>query len=143
MAELFRSISGTAKPALYDSEEPLRAELFSVERLEEYARVLAAEHKIVKKKGRALLLPRLEDNGRELVASYRVLVEAVRKGDSISPAAEWLLDNFHIVEEQLREIREDMPKSYYHELPKLADRELADYPRIYAVALALIAHTDC
>ena len=48
---------GKANPTLYDSEEPIRAELFSVERLEEYARVLAAEHKIVKKKGRAHLLP--------------------------------------------------------------------------------------
>jgi cyclic beta-1,2-glucan synthetase len=142
MAEVFRSISGKAHPTLYDSEEPIRGELFSVERLEEYARVLAGEHKVVKKKGRARLLPRLEDNGRELVTAYRILVEAVRKGDSISPAAEWLLDNFHIVEEQLREIREDLPKSYYRELPKLTDRELADYPRIYAVALALIAHTD-
>src|SRR5258708_14134318 len=141
MAELFRSISGKARPTPYDSEEPIRGDLFSVERLEEYARVLAAEHGIVKKKGRARLLPRLEDNGRELVAAYRVLVEAVRKGDSISPAAEWLLDNFPIVEEQLRGIREDLPKSYYNELPKLTDRELVDYPRIYAVALSLIAHT--
>src|SRR6185503_1810744 len=39
-------------------------------------------------------------------------------------------------------IREDLPKSYYHQLPKLASGELAGYPRIYAVALALIAHTD-
>ena len=142
MADLFRSVSGKAKPASYASEEPIRGELFSVERLEQYARTLAAEHRIGKKKGRARLLPRLEDNGRKLVTAYRTLVEGVRRGDSISPAAEWLLDNFHIVEEQLREIREDLPKGYYRELPKLMDGELADYPRIYAVALALIAHTD-
>jgi cyclic beta-1,2-glucan synthetase len=143
MAELLRSLAGKPQAAaLYGDEEPIRGELFSVERLEQYAVTLAAEHRIVKKKGRARLLPRLEDNGRELVAAYRTLVEAVRQGDSISPAAEWLLDNFHIVEEQLREIREDLPKGYYNELPKLAEGELADYPRIYAVALALIAHTD-
>src|SRR5436190_18559033 len=143
MVDLFRAISGESHSILSGSEEPIRGELFSVERLEQYARSLAAEHRIVKKKGRARLLPRLEDNGRKLVAAYRTLVEAVRQGDSISPAAEWLLDNFHIVEEQLREIREDLPRSYYHELPKLADGELAGYPRIYALALALIAHTDC
>jgi cyclic beta-1,2-glucan synthetase len=142
MSELFRSRSGKPQPALYGDGEPIRGELFSVERLEQYAVTLAAEHNSVKKKGRARLLPRLEDNGRKLVAAYRTLVEAVRQGDSISPAAEWLLDNFHIVEEQLREIREDLPKGYYRELPKLADGELADFPRIYAVALALIAHTD-
>ncbi|MGH9881448.1 MAG: hypothetical protein ACRD6N_08450, partial [Pyrinomonadaceae bacterium] len=123
-------------------EQPIREEMFSVERLEQYAQTLAAEHKIVRKKGRSLLLPRLEDNGQKLVASYRTLVEAIRKGRAISPAAEWLVDNFHIVEEQLREIREDLPRSYYYELPKLAEGELKDYPRIYAVAVGLIAHTD-
>ena len=111
--------------------------------LQQYAQTLAAEHKIVLKKGRARLLPRLEDNGRKLVATYRILVDALRGGRSISPAAEWLVDNFHLVEEQLREIRQDLPKSYYQELPKLAEGELKDNPRIYAVAVALIAHTDC
>lgn len=124
-------------------EQPVRAEIFSVERLEQYAKTLASEHRTVTKKGRAELLPRLEDNGRKLLAAYRILVETIRSGRAISPAAEWLVDNFHIVEEQLREIRQDLPTSYYHELPKLAEGELRDYPRIYAVALALIAHTDC
>ncbi|HEV7798005.1 MAG TPA: glucoamylase family protein, partial [Pyrinomonadaceae bacterium] len=144
MSELLASLSTNLGKAWgTDDEQPVRAEIFSVERLEQYAQTLAAEHKTVTKKGRAQLLPRLEDNGRKLVAAYRTLVEAIRKGRAISPAAEWLVDNFHIVEEQLREIREDLPKSYYHELPKLAEGELKDYPRIYAVALALIAHTDC
>lgn len=126
-----------------DAEEPpIREEMFSVERLEQYAQVLAAEHKIVYKKGRAHLLPRLDDNGRKLVAAYRALVEAIRSGRTISPAAEWLVDNFHIIEEQLREIREDLPKRYYYELPKLAEGEFKDYPRIYSVAVSLIAHTD-
>jgi cyclic beta-1,2-glucan glucanotransferase len=144
MSEFLGSLSATfGKASAYADEQPVRAEIFSVERLEQYARLLAAEHKTVTKKGRAQLLPRLENNGRKLVACYRSLVEAIRNGRAISPAAEWLVDNFHIVEEQLREIRQDLPKSYYHELPKLAEGELKDYPRIYAVALALIAHTDC
>ncbi len=144
MSEFFGSLSAAFGKASNDADEqPVRAEMFSVERLEQYAQTLAAEHHVVLKKGRAQLLPRLENNGRKLFSSYRTLVEAIRNGRTISPAAEWLVDNFHIVEEQLREIREDLPKSYYHELPKLEDGELKDYPRIYAVALALIAHTDC
>ena len=66
------------------------------------------------------LLPRLEENGRKLIAAYKALTDSIRAEHVISPAAEWLVDNFHIVEEQVREIREDLPKSYYHELPKLA-----------------------
>jgi len=142
MVDLRRANRGESNSIDYTGEDPIRAELFSVERLEQYAHSLAAEHRTVKKKGRARLLPRLEDNGRKLVIAYRALVEAVRKGESMSPAAEWLLDNFHIVEEQLREIREDLPKGYYNELPKLGDGDFADHPRIYVVALALIAHTD-
>jgi cyclic beta-1,2-glucan synthetase len=143
MSELFESLSSLiGNPAGDTDEKPFQAEFFSVERLEQFAQTLAAEHKTVTRKGRAQLLPRLEDNGRKLEAAYKVLVEALRAGHTISPAAEWLVDNYHIVEEQLREIRQDLPKSYYHELPKLANGELQGYPRIYSVALALIAHTD-
>ncbi len=144
MSEVFGLLSAKfGKASGFAEEQPVRGEIFSVERLEQYAQALASQHKTITKKGRAQLLPRLEDNGRKLVATYRILVETIRNGRTISPAAEWLVDNFHIVEEQLREIREDLPRSYYHELPKLAEGELKDYPRIYAVALALIAHTDC
>ena len=143
MSEFFDTLSSfLGKPTSYTDEKPFQAEFFSVERLEQYAQTLAAEHKTVTRKGRAQLLPRLEDNGRKLESAYKALVNALREGRAISPAAEWLVDNYHIVEEQLREIRQDLPKSYYHELPKLAEGELAGYPRIYAVALALIAHTD-
>ena len=142
MADFLSSASGFKRGLGYGEEQPIRDEIFSVERLEQYAQSLAAEHKIVRKKGRALLLPRLRDNGRKLVAVYQALVESLRLGHAISPAAEWLVDNFHIVEDQLREIREDLPKIYYYELPKLAEGNLKDYPRIYAVAIALIAHTD-
>ncbi|HEU4478498.1 MAG TPA: hypothetical protein VFR80_08265, partial [Pyrinomonadaceae bacterium] len=140
VAELLALLRGS--PSTSDAVQPIRDELFSVERLEHYAEKLASGHRIVRKRGRARLLPRVEDNGRKLVSAYRTLVEALRSGRSISPAAEWLVDNFHIIEEQLREIREDLPKSYYHELPKLASGELKDFPRIYALAQELIAHTD-
>ena len=143
MSEFFESLASLfRKPADDADEKPFQAEFFSVERLEQYALTLAAQHKTVTRKGHAQLLPRLEDNGRKLEAAYKALVEALREGRAISPAAEWLVDNYHIVEEQLREIRQDLPQSYYHELPKLADGELEGFPRIYAVALELITHTD-
>ncbi|MDQ3258679.1 MAG: hypothetical protein M3R15_33165, partial [Acidobacteriota bacterium] len=124
-------------------EEPIREELYSVERLEQQAATLAAAHKVSGRRERGRrLLPALEENGRRLVAAYRALTEAIRNERTISPAAEWLVDNFHIVEEQLREIREDLPRGYYYELPKLESGPLKGYPRIYALALDLIAHTD-
>ena len=127
----------------WTDEEPIRKELFSVERLEQYAATLAAEHQISDgpQRGRQLL-PQFEANGRQLTVAYRTLAEAVFSGQGISPAAEWLIDNFHIVEEQLRQIREDLPKRYYYELPKLNTGEMQGYPRIYSIAYTFIAHSD-
>jgi len=108
-------------------------------RLEQYAAALAARHTLAGKPRRLnLLLPRLEENGRKLLAAYKALAESIREEHVISPAAEWLVDNFHIVEEQVREIREDLPKSYYYELPQLAEGDFKNYPRIYALSIALI-----
>ncbi|HMG74377.1 MAG TPA: glucoamylase family protein [Pyrinomonadaceae bacterium] len=137
---LIRRLKGAADAG---ADLPIREELYSIERLEQYAATLAAEHKIAEKPQRAnLLLPRLEENGRKLIAAYKALADSIREEHVISPAAEWLVDNFHIVEEQVREIREDLPKGYYHELPKLAEGDFKEYPRIYALSVALIAHTD-
>ena len=122
---------------------PIRAELFSKEHLERFAGTLAAEHLVHpgKRRGRRLL-PRLRENARALVRSQRLIAEASRQIRSISPAAEWLLNNFHIVDEQIREIQEDLPPGFYRELPKLASGELQDYPRVYALAWEFVAHTD-
>ena len=110
---------------LGELEEPIRAELFSVERLEQHAESLAAAQHVTPdpRKGRPLA-GRVRENGRVLLDCYRVIAGAIREERAITPAAEWLVDNFHIVDEQLREIREDLPLSYYRELPKLAGGHL-------------------
>src|SRR5207245_3587069 len=116
---------------------------FGIERLEQHAESLAAAQPILRGAARGQrLLERVHDNGRVLRAAYRAIGRSIREERTITPAAEWLVDNFHIVEEQLREIREDLPRGYYRELPKLAGGEFKDLPRIYALAVALIAHTD-
>ena len=71
------------------------------------------------------LATRLRDNGRVLLAAYRAIGAAIREERAITPAAEWLVDNFHVVEEQIREIRDDLPRGFYRQLPKLADGPLA------------------
>src|SRR4029077_9061476 len=84
-------------------EEPIRAELFSLERLEQHAESLAAAQGITGEASRGRpLIPRVVDNGRVLLESYRLIALAIRDGHAITPAAEWLVDNFHIVDEQLR-----------------------------------------
>jgi cyclic beta-1,2-glucan synthetase len=88
------------------------------------------------------LLLRLEDTRNVLDRVYHELNTGAEHGLDISPAGDWLLDNFYIVQEHIREIRTNLPKGYYEELPKLATGSLAGYPRAYEVAIELIAHTE-
>src|ERR1044071_3824755 len=141
MASFFSALFGRFRHVT--EEVPIREELYSIERLEQYAAFLAAQHKVAEKPGHVnLLLPRLEENSRKLIEAYKALAESISNEHVISPAAEWLVDNFHIVEEQAREIREDWPRGYYRELPKLADGPFKGYPRIYAFSIELIPHPD-
>jgi cyclic beta-1,2-glucan synthetase len=127
----------------WNSDQILREEIFSIERLETHARSLAEAQTITKQPGfRRSLGSRLRNNEKILLAAYRAIARAVDEGRSITPAAEWVLDNYHVVEEQIREIREDLPPGFYRQLPKLADGHFAGFPRVFGIAWAYVAHTD-
>ena len=130
-------------PIFSEPEETIRAELFSVERLEQHAESLAAAQLVVTdpEEGRPLI-PRVLENGRVLLEYYRATARAIQHEQAITPAAEWFVDNFYIVEEQLREIRDDLPPGFYRKLPKLASGHLEGFPRVFGVAWAFVAHND-
>ena len=123
------------------TEEPIRSELFSLERLEQFGESLAKEHVVTVGPGKPLI-PRVLNNGRLLLQYYRAIVKATDQEQTATPAAEWLTDNFYVVEEQLREIRDDLPPGFYRTLPKLVSGKLQGYPRVFALAWAYVAHTD-
>jgi len=123
-------------------EGPIRFEVFSIERLEQHAMSLAKAQKVSSRKEGRKLIPRVRENCRVLLEAYQAAAKSVREHHAITPAAEWLLDNFHVIEEQVSEIHIDLPESYYRKLPKLAEGVLEGYPRVYGVAWALVAHTD-
>ncbi|MGB8840181.1 MAG: glucoamylase family protein [Aliidongia sp.] len=137
---LFRLFSQTK---LKSPEPPIRAELFSVERLEQHAESLAAAQSVASNPKRGFpLAKRLHDNAKVLTECHRAVVQASLARQPITPAAEWLRDNFHVVEEQIREIKDDLPPGFYRRLPKLADGPLRGHPRVFGIAWALVAHTD-
>ncbi len=140
----FRRWLGARGPSPpWDDGAPIRAELFSVERLEEHAHSLATAQAVMPDhvKGPSLTA-RLADNEAVLLAAYRDVAKAVDAGAAITPTAEWLIDNFHVVEKQIREVRVDLPPGYYRQLPKLASGPFVGYPRVLGVAWAYVAHTD-
>ena len=122
---------------------PLRAEVFGIARFEEHGRHLGAAHDAGKAPfGRTTFYPRLQSNVRALRAAYRYLFDEPHEELAISPAAEWLFDNFHLIESQLKEIRAGLPPRYYRSLPVLKNAPLMGLPRIYGVAWSFVAHTD-
>jgi cyclic beta-1,2-glucan synthetase len=141
MIGFFRRMWRAAPPA---PDRPFRDELLSIERLEERALALAASFTIdpgPRRRARDIF-PRFDDNARVLRDAYRTLADDVRTGQFITAAAEWLLDNFHLVTAEIRDIRQHLPGSYYRQLPTLASREHAGHTRIYAMAVELVRHSD-
>ena len=119
----------------------MRAELFNVEQLGRHARVLAADHRIVAQDSSNRLLARLGDNEQRLRVFNRATL-AVDPSRRITPAAEWLLDNFYLIEEQIQMARRHLPRGYSRELPRLLNGPSAGLPRVYDIVLELISHAD-
>jgi hypothetical protein len=138
-----RAFSPWSTPSPRTHDQPIRAELFSIERLEQHAESLAtAQRSTSKPTTDRRLEKRLRDNDRALRAAYRATIAAVREERTVTPALDWLVDNFHVVGEQVRKIRIDLPPGFHRRLPKLVDGPLEGYPRVFGLAWAFVAHTD-
>ena len=123
------------------TEPPLRAELFGVEQLARHARALATDHTVITHYRANQLLARLDGNEQSLRAFHRATL-AVDPSRHITPAAEWLLDNFYLIEEQIQLARRHLPRGYSRELPRLVTGRSAGLPRVYDLVLELISHAD-
>ena len=127
------------------AEPPIRAELFGIQRFEEHGCSLA-QAQIIENDSQSLrhvpFFPRVEENLAALRSAYDYVALTSLRGQYVTPAAEWLLDNFPLIEAQLEQIREGVPRRYYASLPKLAVAPLQGLPRVYGIAWAYVAHTD-
>jgi cyclic beta-1,2-glucan synthetase len=124
---------------------PLRGELLGPDQLAEKARSVARTQRLRPAPGdrrEAPLLARLAQTRRILDDAQSRLTAGAARGVDVGPAGEWLLDNFHVIREQIREIHETMPRGYYGELPELTAGPLAGYPRVYELAITLISHSE-
>ena len=129
------------RPRTGPNEPPLRAELFGLDQLVRLASTLATDHRSVIRRSATPLLTRLDENEAILRAFNRetVSVDRIRR---VTPAAEWLLDNFYLIEEQIQLARRHLPRNYSYELPRLLTGHSAGLPRIYDLVLELISHVD-
>ncbi|MBI5534124.1 MAG: cyclic beta 1-2 glucan synthetase [Deltaproteobacteria bacterium] len=120
----------------------MRSAVFAIEQLEMHARRLAAAHVLSPRRGNDRLLSRLADSQRVIARCHDLMSRAHRAGRRLSPAAEWLLDNHYLIEEQVYLARKHFPRSYCRQLPRLSGSDPAGLPRIYDLILEFIAHVD-
>ncbi len=132
------SVSSVLDPEIDPSPPPL----FSPEQLESHALALAAQQTLAADPRRARpLLPRLDEGAARLEEAYQYLSIIARSDPQPVASEDWLRDNYHVVQDQVREVRQDLPRQFYLELPKLAQGPHEGYPRVYVIARELIAHT--
>ncbi|TBU74010.1 GH36-type glycosyl hydrolase domain-containing protein [Phytopseudomonas daroniae] len=129
-------------PRTFEYEPALRAELFSAEQMATHGAQLARQHHLSPDTTSDALLHRLAENTAVLASSCQAMTVAALSNRRATPAAEWLLDNFYLVEEQIRTAQKHLPKGYCRELPGLADGPSRTLPRVYDIALETIAHGD-
>src|SRR3989338_5109131 len=137
------NFSGNRLASHYAGDEPpLRSELFSADQMEQHGKSLASSHTLTLRRAKDQLLARLAENERILIDVCQLLTAAVTAKLRITPAGEWLLDNFYLIEEQIRTAKRHLPKGYSPELPRLAHGPSAGLPRVYDIALEIISHGE-
>src|SRR5512133_1911639 len=110
-ARLDSAFFGSTRSERRPPEAPFRDELLSVERLDERARSLAGRFTVdPSRRGARSVFPRFDDNVRLLRAAYRTLAGDVQRGEFVTAAGEWLLDNYHLVASEVRDIRQHRPR---------------------------------
>ncbi|WP_301101647.1 hypothetical protein [Propionivibrio sp.] len=146
--QLTARLRGGLSPNNLDEESPLRSELFSADQMEQHGKALAASHQLASGRAPDQLLVRLAANESTLVDVCNLLAAAVTENRRITPAGEWLLDNFYLIEEQIRTAKRHLPKGYSRDLPRLISSPFqsagmaAGLPRAYDIALEIVAHGD-
>ncbi|WP_343313311.1 glucoamylase family protein [Brucella sp. BE17] len=87
---------------------------------------------------------RLSENGKLILHAYRGSDAAARAGETITPAAQWLLDNHYQVDKNVQQTRRDLPRRFIEQLPpyKTPVAKYEGMPRIFALAWLYVAHTD-
>lgn len=110
--------------------------------METYGKTFAPRHQVINHRSSNKLLKRLADNEEVLVEVHELMTDAVKANRQIIPAAEWLLDNFYLILEQIHTGKKHLPKGYSEDLPRLVNGPSEGLPRVYDIAVEIVSHSD-
>ncbi len=144
LLRITRDLFGHGFPKMYaGGEPPLRSELLSADQMEEHGSILAGSHSLGSPHPYDQpLLKRLAENEAVLNEVRNLITNAIRAKRKITPAGEWLLDNFYLIEENIHTGKRHLPKAYSRELPRLGSGPSKGLPRVYNIAQETISHGD-
>ena len=124
--------------------QPPAGTLLDLARLREFAIELAHRLTLTRIRApwgvRSAHLARINRQLGVLSDVYQDVADDVHRGETISPSAEWLLDNYHLISGEARSLRRDLPPGYYRRLPRVVDPP--DTTRIEVLAREIISHSD-
>ena len=135
----------TIEPASIPSaaEEPIRSQFYQEDRLRLLGRQMAeGDTHSLSGLGAFDFQNRIRESAAKILEVYRSTNAAQAKGETITPAAQWLLDNNYLVEETIYQIKRDLPRRFYQQLPTLPLKDGTSVPRALAIAWAYVAHSD-
>ena len=111
--------------------------------LEKYLEKIASSHNIVRKSDKNTYpIPQLLQNYRLIKEVYILLNQHLKIGMNIHPAGEWLLDNFYIIEESVKQITKELSLKRYVNLLGIEKGKYKGFARIYVLASEIVAYTD-
>jgi cyclic beta-1,2-glucan synthetase len=139
MRDFFQTNNAKRSPL---NEEPLRGELFNADQMERFGKTLAETHKLSTGPVQEYLLKRLADNEIILHEVRKLLRDSLKLKYQVTPAGEWLIDNFYLIEEHIRNAKKHFPKNYSKDLPQLSNGTSVRLTRIYDIVLQIISHSD-
>lgn len=111
--------------------------------LDKHATQISNYYSEVKKSNcKRKLMVSLDKSYNKIIKVYEHIDNEIHNKREVVPAAEWLLDNLYLIEKEYKDIRHNMPKGYYNNLPVISKGVMQGYPRVYHIAIEIVSHTD-
>ena len=113
------------------------------EQLKNHLEKMAMQHTLKKQSNKNTYpIPQLLENYVTIKKVYQLLNEHIKLDISIHPAGEWILDNFYIIEESVKQIKKEMSIKKYINFTGIQNGKYKGFARIYVLATEIVAYTD-
>ena len=135
-------LKGVIEPLPASADQPIRSTFFHEANMRKFGEELAQSTPAVPGLTTLNFQRRIRENGKKILEVYRATNDAQAKGEVITPAAQWLLDNHYLIDETVFQVKRDLPRRFYKELPAASYGGASPLPRSLAIAWAYVAHSD-